>query len=45
LTSRPAFIFLDFDGVIMDSMALKLESYCHAFAGLGFGREAIRKLQ
>ncbi|HKP95971.1 MAG TPA: HAD family hydrolase [Fibrobacteria bacterium] len=42
---RPQFVFLDFDGVIMDSMALKLESYCHAFEGLGFGREAIRKLQ
>lgn len=42
---RPAFVFLDFDGVIMDSMGLKLESYCHAFEGCGFGREAIRKLQ
>lgn len=39
------FVFLDFDGVIMDSMALKLESYCHAFDGLGFDREAVRKLQ
>jgi phosphoglycolate phosphatase-like HAD superfamily hydrolase len=29
----------------MDSMALKLESYCHAFEGFGFDREAIRKLQ
>ena len=26
-------------------MALKLESYCHAFEGSGFDREAIRKLQ
>jgi phosphoglycolate phosphatase len=42
---KPDFAFLDFDGVIMDSMALKLESYCHAFEGLGFSREAIRKLQ
>jgi phosphoglycolate phosphatase-like HAD superfamily hydrolase len=42
---RPQFVFLDFDGVIMDSMALKLDSYCHAFEGMGFGREAIRKLQ
>jgi phosphoglycolate phosphatase-like HAD superfamily hydrolase len=42
---RPEFIFLDFDGVIMDSMALKLESYCYAFEGMGFGREAIRLLQ
>lgn len=29
----------------MDSMALKLESYCHAFDGMGFDREAVRKLQ
>jgi phosphoglycolate phosphatase len=42
---RPAFVFLDFDGVIMDSMGLKLDSYCHAFEDFGFGREAIRKLQ
>lgn len=42
---RPRFIFLDFDGVVMDSMALKLDSYCHAFEGMGFDREAIRKLQ
>ena len=41
----PAFVFLDFDGVIMDSMSLKLDSYCHAFAGMGFAREAIRKVQ
>ncbi len=41
----PAFVFLDFDGVIMDSMELKLESYCHAFAGMGFARDAIRKSQ
>lgn len=42
---RPAFVFLDFDGVIMDSMGLKLDSYCHAFEGLGFARDAIRELQ
>jgi phosphoglycolate phosphatase-like HAD superfamily hydrolase len=41
----PALIGLDFDGVIMDSMGLKLDSYCHAFAGLGFAREDIRRLQ
>lgn len=41
----PSLVCLDFDGVIMDSMALKLESYCHAFAGMGFAREAIRKIQ
>ncbi|MDB5051148.1 MAG: HAD-superfamily hydrolase, subfamily variant 1 [Fibrobacteres bacterium] len=29
----------------MDSMTLKLESYCNAFAGMGFDRDAIRKLQ
>ena len=29
----------------MDSMGLKLDSYCHAFEGCGFGRDAIRKLQ
>ena len=42
---RPDFIFLDFDGVIMDSMGLKLDSYCHAFEGCGFTREGIRKVQ
>lgn len=42
---KPDFIFLDFDGVIMDSMDLKLDSYCHAFAGMGFDREAVRALQ
>lgn len=39
------FVFLDFDGVIMDSMGLKLDSYCYAFEGFGFAREAIHKLQ
>jgi phosphoglycolate phosphatase-like HAD superfamily hydrolase len=42
---KPDFVFLDFDGVIMDSMTLKLDSYCHAFDGMGFGRADIRKLQ
>jgi phosphoglycolate phosphatase-like HAD superfamily hydrolase len=42
---KPDFVFLDFDGVIMDSMTLKLDSYCYAFDGMGFDREAIRKLQ
>jgi HAD superfamily hydrolase (TIGR01549 family) len=41
----PVLIGLDFDGVIMDSMGLKLDAYCHAFAGLGFRREDIRRLQ
>ena len=41
----PACVLLDFDGVIMDSMSLKLDSYCHAFAGLGFAREDIRRMQ
>lgn len=43
--ARPRFIFLDFDGVVMDSMELKLDSYCYAFDGCGFSRAAIRKLQ
>jgi phosphoglycolate phosphatase len=41
----PALIGLDFDGVIMDSMGLKLDSYCYAFEGEGFAREDIRRLQ
>jgi len=41
----PSLIGLDFDGVIMDSMGLKLDSYCYAFAGEGFAREDIRRLQ
>lgn len=41
----PALIGLDFDGVIMDSMGLKLDAYCYAFAGEGFAREDIRRLQ
>jgi phosphoglycolate phosphatase-like HAD superfamily hydrolase len=42
---RPDFVALDFDGVIMDSMGLKLDSYCHAFEGCGFSRGDIRRLQ
>jgi HAD superfamily hydrolase (TIGR01509 family) len=42
---RPQIIFLDFDGVIMDSMDLKLDSYCYAFEGCGFVREAIHNMQ
>jgi phosphoglycolate phosphatase len=45
VTPKPRAVFLDFDGVIMDSMGLKLDSYCFAFEGCGFGREAIRKIQ
>jgi HAD superfamily hydrolase (TIGR01549 family) len=45
LRSPPVLICLDFDGVIMDSMGLKLDSYCHAFAGMGFAREDLRRLQ
>ncbi|MBW8887383.1 MAG: HAD family hydrolase [Fibrobacteres bacterium] len=41
----PTLIGLDFDGVIMDSMGLKLDSYCYAFAGEGFAREDVRRLQ
>jgi HAD superfamily hydrolase (TIGR01549 family) len=42
---RPAAVFLDFDGVIMDSMALKLESYLHALSPWTKDREAVRALQ
>lgn len=41
----PRQVWLDFDGVIMDSMGLKLDSYCHAYEGCGFSRDAVRKLQ
>ena len=43
--STPRHIFLDFDGVIMDSMALKLDAYCHALAEFGFDRAAVREQQ
>lgn len=38
-------IFLDFDGVIMDSMGLKLESYCYALAEFDFDRDSIQRIQ
>ncbi len=41
----PLWIFLDFDGVIMDSMGLKLDSYHHALEPFGFTREAVRAEQ
>jgi beta-phosphoglucomutase len=41
----PRWIFLDFDGVIMDSMTLKLDAYCHALAEFGFSREQVRSQQ
>ena len=37
----PLWIFLDFDGVIMDSMTLKLDAYCFALKEFGFSREKI----
>jgi phosphoglycolate phosphatase-like HAD superfamily hydrolase len=41
----PRWIFLDFDGVIMDSMTLKLDAYCHALVEFGFSREDVRREQ
>ncbi|MCD6023415.1 MAG: Haloacid dehalogenase domain protein hydrolase [Fibrobacteria bacterium] len=41
----PRWIFLDFDGVIMDSMTLKLDAYCFALAEYGFSREEVRRAQ
>lgn len=41
----PHWIFLDFDGVIMDSMALKLDAYCFALEEFGFAREAVLEEQ
>jgi pyrophosphatase PpaX len=41
----PRHIFLDFDGVVMDSMTLKLDAYCHALAEFGFDRAAVREQQ
>jgi phosphoglycolate phosphatase-like HAD superfamily hydrolase len=38
-------IFFDFDGVIMDSMGLKLDAFCHAFAAFDLDRAEIRRLQ
>ncbi|HEX2612692.1 MAG TPA: HAD family hydrolase [Fibrobacteria bacterium] len=45
ITPIPRHIFLDFDGVVMDSMALKLDAYCHALAEFGFTRAAVREQQ
>jgi len=42
---RPACILLDFDGVIMDSMMLKLDAYCFALAEYGFDRTKLREQQ
>lgn len=41
----PLWIFLDFDGVIMESMTLKLDAYCFALKEYGFAREKIREQQ
>ncbi len=41
----PRWIFLDFDGVIMDSMTIKLDAYCYALAEYGFPRQRIRDQQ
>ena len=41
----PKWIFLDFDGVIMDSMTLKLDAYCFALAEYGYPREEMRRVQ
>lgn len=41
----PRWIFLDFDGVIMDSMTLKLDAYCYALAEYGFSRDQVRSQQ
>jgi phosphoglycolate phosphatase-like HAD superfamily hydrolase len=37
-------IFFDFDGVIMDSMTLKLDSYCHALDEFGFPRQELDRI-
>jgi phosphoglycolate phosphatase len=43
--SSPLWVYLDFDGVIMDSMTLKLDAYCHALAEFGFARGKVREQQ
>ena len=43
--SRVLAIFFDFDGVIMDSMHLKLESYCFALQQYNFSRLDINRIQ
>jgi len=37
-------IFFDFDGVIMDSMALKLEAYCECLREFNFSRDDVNRL-
>ncbi|MGB0581771.1 MAG: HAD family hydrolase [Limisphaerales bacterium] len=37
-------IFFDFDGVIMDSMSLKLEAYCECLREFNFAREDVDRL-
>ena len=37
-------IFFDFDGVIMDSMALKLEAYCECLREFNFAREDVNRM-
>lgn len=37
-------IFFDFDGVIMDSMSLKLEAYCECLREFNFAREDMNRL-
>jgi phosphoglycolate phosphatase-like HAD superfamily hydrolase len=43
--SRPSRLFLDFDGVIMDSMALKLESYLFALSRYDLNPIDLRRVQ
>ncbi len=38
-------IFFDFDGVIMDTMDVKLDSYCYALQKFNFPRKKIREFQ
>jgi phosphoglycolate phosphatase-like HAD superfamily hydrolase len=45
LPNRPRRLYLDFDGVVMDSMSSKLEAYLFALAPFAPNREAIRKVQ
>ena len=41
----PRWIFLDFDGVVMDSMTLKLDAYCFALEEYGFSRGDVERAQ
>jgi len=38
-------ILFDFDGVIMDSMDLKLDSYCFALEKFNYPRQIIKEVQ